>query len=97
MGKIVSAKKYDYYEYIVAVLISLGMCAFLFGKAEDSHPEQSTTFAGAIILFGVDNNVKTYPGFEFIEMLAKWYIYRCRIENQLSIVKVFLKHLKCRL
>ena len=52
MGKIVSAKKYDYYEYIVAVLISLGMCAFLFGKAEDSHPEQSTTFAGAIILFG---------------------------------------------
>ena len=32
MGKIVSKNKYEFYEYVVAVLISLGMCAFLFGK-----------------------------------------------------------------
>ena len=32
MGKVVSKRTYEFYEYIVAVLISLGMMAFLFGK-----------------------------------------------------------------
>ena len=32
MGKLVSNKTYERYEYLVAVLISLGMMAFLFGK-----------------------------------------------------------------
>ena len=32
MGKLVSNKKYERYEYLVAILISLGMMAFLFGK-----------------------------------------------------------------
>ena len=52
MGKIVSNKKYEYYEYVVAVLISVGMMAFLFGNAGDSHSDRSTTFAGFIILIG---------------------------------------------
>ena len=34
MGKVVSRKTYEFYEYIVAVLISLGMVAFLFGKVK---------------------------------------------------------------
>merc|ERR1719383_1078580 len=47
MGKVVSNKKYEYYEYVVAVLISVGMVAFLFGKTSgDTHPDdKSTTFA----------------------------------------------------
>lgn len=35
MGIVVSKKKYEYYEYIVALLISLGMVLFLFGSSED--------------------------------------------------------------
>lgn len=35
MGKIVSRTKYDYYEYVTAVLISIGMMMFLFGSTDD--------------------------------------------------------------
>lgn len=52
MGKIVSNKKYEFYEYVVAVLISLGMVAFLFGNSGDNQTDRSTTFAGFIILIG---------------------------------------------
>jgi len=52
MGKVVSNKKYEYYEYVVAVLISLGMMAFLMGNEDDKNVERSTTFAGFIILIG---------------------------------------------
>ena len=34
MGKVVSKTKYEYYEYVVAVLISIGMAAFLMGSDE---------------------------------------------------------------
>ena len=50
MGKVVSNKKYEYYEYVVAVLISVGMTAFLFGKSSEDQPDKSTTFAGFFIL-----------------------------------------------
>ena len=32
MGRIVSSKKYEMYEYMVALLISFGMMLFLFGS-----------------------------------------------------------------
>jgi adenosine 3'-phospho 5'-phosphosulfate transporter B2 len=35
MGKIISRKKYEYYEYVTAVLISLGMAFFMLGSADD--------------------------------------------------------------
>ena len=34
MGKVVSRKSYEKYEYVVAGLISVGMAAFLFGKVQ---------------------------------------------------------------
>jgi adenosine 3'-phospho 5'-phosphosulfate transporter B2 len=34
MGKVVSGRKYEYYEYVVALLISLGMSLFLFGSSQ---------------------------------------------------------------
>ena len=34
MGKIISSKKYEYYEYVTAVLISVGMTLFLLGSTE---------------------------------------------------------------
>ncbi len=50
MGKIVQNKKYDFYEYIVALLISLGMVLFLFGSQEDRGQSNSTTFSGTLTL-----------------------------------------------
>jgi len=52
MGKVVSNKKYEYYEYVVAVLISLGMVAFLMGNEDDKRTSNVTTISGFIILIG---------------------------------------------
>uniref|UniRef100_A0A1B6FLF2 Adenosine 3'-phospho 5'-phosphosulfate transporter 1 n=1 Tax=Cuerna arida TaxID=1464854 RepID=A0A1B6FLF2_9HEMI len=49
MGKIVSREKYDYYEYVTAGFISLGMAFFLFGSS-DNQRETVTTFSGVILL-----------------------------------------------
>ena len=35
MGKIISRKKYEHYEYVTAVLISVGMAFFMLGSADD--------------------------------------------------------------
>merc|ERR1719187_1917341 len=52
MGKVVSRKKYEYYEYVVAVLISLGMVAFLMGNDDGKKADTVTTFSGFMILIG---------------------------------------------
>eukprot|EP00095_Tigriopus_kingsejongensis_P011586 snap_masked-scaffold297_size217559-processed-gene-0.20 protein:Tk11586 transcript:snap_masked-scaffold297_size217559-processed-gene-0.20-mRNA-1 annotation:"adenosine 3 -phospho 5 -phosphosulfate transporter 1" len=52
MGKIVSNRKYEFYEYIVAVMISLGMVMFLFGSQEDKKADSSTTISGVFLLVG---------------------------------------------
>lgn len=53
MGKIVSARKYEYYEYFTALLISMGMTFFLLGSTEDKHDSStSTSLSGVIILVG---------------------------------------------
>jgi len=52
MGKIVSNKKYELYEYVVAVLITVGMVAFLYGSEDLVGPGKTatTTVSGAILL-----------------------------------------------
>jgi hypothetical protein len=35
MGKIISRKKYEYYEYVTAAFISVGMTFFMLGRADD--------------------------------------------------------------
>ncbi|XP_042232793.1 adenosine 3'-phospho 5'-phosphosulfate transporter 1-like isoform X2 [Homarus americanus] len=53
MGKIVSEKKYEYFEYVTAVLISFGMTMFLLGSTESKgNSSSSTTLSGIIILIG---------------------------------------------
>ena len=46
MGKIVSNRKYEFYEYIVALLISFGMVLFLFGSQEEQGGSTNTTMSG---------------------------------------------------
>lgn len=55
MGKCISRKKYDNYEYITAVMISLGMALFLLGQEHQQvsgkHAAE-TTLPGVILLLG---------------------------------------------
>ena len=53
MGKIVSRKTYPYYEYFVAVMLSIGVSLFLLsaGSSSKKHAAE-TTVSGALILLG---------------------------------------------
>jgi adenosine 3'-phospho 5'-phosphosulfate transporter B2 len=44
MGKIISRKKYEYYEYVTAVLISVGMTFFMLGSADDHKGNKSVLY-----------------------------------------------------
>ncbi|XP_044026003.1 adenosine 3'-phospho 5'-phosphosulfate transporter 1 [Siniperca chuatsi] len=52
MGKIVSHKSYEYWEYFTAVLISVGVSMFLLSSTPSKHPSTVTTFSGIVILIG---------------------------------------------
>ncbi|XP_066533133.1 adenosine 3'-phospho 5'-phosphosulfate transporter 1 [Hoplias malabaricus] len=52
MGKLVSHKSYEYWEYFTAVLISVGVSMFLLSSSTNKHPSTVTTFSGVIILAG---------------------------------------------
>lgn len=34
MGKIVSRRKYEYYEYVTALMICIGMVLFIYGSSD---------------------------------------------------------------
>ncbi len=58
MGKVVSKKKYEFYEYVTAGMISFGMLLFLtgssdylqVGKTQANSSAAATGFSGLIIL-----------------------------------------------
>ncbi|XP_028295474.1 adenosine 3'-phospho 5'-phosphosulfate transporter 1 [Gouania willdenowi] len=52
MGKIVSRKSYEYWEYFTAALISVGVSMFLLSSTANKHPSTVTTFSGVVILVG---------------------------------------------
>ncbi|XP_029965753.1 adenosine 3'-phospho 5'-phosphosulfate transporter 1 isoform X1 [Salarias fasciatus] len=52
MGKIVSRKSYEYWEYLTAALISVGVSMFLLTSTANKHPSTVTTFSGVVILVG---------------------------------------------
>ena len=53
MGKVVSRKKYDYHEYVTAVLISVGVSLFLLTSGDVTrHKGSVTTASGVILLMG---------------------------------------------
>lgn len=52
MGRLVSRKSYEYWEYFTAVLISVGVSMFLLSSAAGEHPSTVTTFSGVVILAG---------------------------------------------
>jgi adenosine 3'-phospho 5'-phosphosulfate transporter B2 len=50
MGKVVSRNKYEFYEYVVAVGISIGMILFLSGSYDNSKHSPMTTITGLFLL-----------------------------------------------
>jgi len=52
MGKFVSGKKYQFYEYLTAVMISAGVAIFLLCSGDHSTKNKVTTFSGLILLSG---------------------------------------------
>lgn len=50
MGKVVSRTKYEFYEYLTAGLISVGMVFFLMGSADGSARSSITTMTGVLLL-----------------------------------------------
>lgn len=50
MGKIVSRTKYEFYEYLTAILISFGMVFFLLGSADGNYKSSITTMTGVLLL-----------------------------------------------
>jgi len=91
MGKVVSKRKYEYYEYVVAVLITLGMIAFLLGSDEGKKASSTTTFSGVVILMGYmafDSFTSTWQGGLFteykmssIQMMAGVNLFSCLLTS----------------
>lgn len=52
MGKFVSRKSYEYWEYLTAALISVGVSMFLLTSTTNKQPSTVTTFSGVVILVG---------------------------------------------
>ena len=54
MGKIVSKKTYQLYEYATAALLSAGIALFLFSSKEttDKSSASETTFSGVLLMAG---------------------------------------------
>ncbi|NWW52262.1 S35B2 protein, partial [Pedionomus torquatus] len=52
MGKLVSRKSYEYWEYLTAALISVGVSMFLLSSAPNRHMSTVTTFSGIVLLAG---------------------------------------------
>ncbi|KAJ8959489.1 hypothetical protein NQ318_022186 [Aromia moschata] len=50
MGKVVSKTKYEYYEYVTAVILSVGMLFFMVDAGNDRSSSTVTTFSGALLL-----------------------------------------------
>ncbi|XP_058116249.1 adenosine 3'-phospho 5'-phosphosulfate transporter 1 [Anopheles ziemanni] len=50
MGKIISRNKYEFYEYLTAIMISVGMIFFLTGSADESKASAMTTLTGVLLL-----------------------------------------------
>ncbi|KAB0791399.1 hypothetical protein PPYR_03199 [Photinus pyralis] len=50
LGKIISKTKYESYEYLTALLLSLGMLFFMFDTGNDSKGSSTTTLSGVFLL-----------------------------------------------
>ncbi|XP_025831969.1 adenosine 3'-phospho 5'-phosphosulfate transporter 1-like, partial [Agrilus planipennis] len=50
MGKIVSKTTYEFYEYVTASILSLGMLFFMLNSGDENNGSRTTTFFGILLL-----------------------------------------------
>ncbi|EGI66733.1 Adenosine 3'-phospho 5'-phosphosulfate transporter 1, partial [Acromyrmex echinatior] len=70
MGKIVSHTSYEYYEYVTAILISIGMTLFMLDSSDHNKNNGATTLSGVILLGGyllLDSFTSTWQNALFID------------------------------
>eukprot|EP00924_Labyrinthula_sp_SR-Ha-C_P005435 snap_masked-scaffold_1-processed-gene-31.20-mRNA-1 protein AED:0.09 eAED:0.09 QI:0/-1/0/1/-1/1/1/0/390 len=75
MGKIISKKEYPLYEYLVAIMILVGVGVFMISEKESSG-EKSTSAAGIILLVGYltfDSFTSQWQGWLFKEYKMSSY------------------------
>ncbi|XP_011255234.1 adenosine 3'-phospho 5'-phosphosulfate transporter 1 [Camponotus floridanus] len=69
MGKIISHTTYEYYEYVTAILISIGMTLFMLDSSDHKN-DGATTLSGVILLGGyllLDSFTSTWQNAIFID------------------------------
>jgi len=92
MGKLISGKKYEYYEYVTAVMISAGLSMFLMTSGDTSkHTDTATTTSGIIMLIGYmmfDSFTSNWQGSLFtqykmssIQMMAGVNLFSCLLTS----------------
>lgn len=73
MGKLVQGKSYPIYEYVLAVVMSLGVALFMFSKADEEGKLEadtgSTSLAGILLLAG-------YMGFDSFTSNYQSYLFK---------------------
>lgn len=90
MGKIISRNSYDYYEYVTAFFISIGMTMFMLGST-DSKTDEVTTFFGIILLAGYmildsftsnwQNSLFTEYGMTSVQMMCAVNMFSCLLTS----------------
>jgi hypothetical protein len=60
------------------------------------HVNGALSFTEHLIIFGCDKNFRTDQVFDVIILLAKEYIYNCKMRKELPQIEVFLLMLKKR-
>ncbi|KAG7204185.1 hypothetical protein KM043_002022 [Ampulex compressa] len=81
MGKIVSQTTYEYYEYVTAILISIGMTLFMLDSS-DYKNDGATTLSGVILLGGyllLDSFTSTWQNALFVEYGATSVQMMCAV------------------
>lgn len=81
MGKIVSHTAYEYYEYVTAILISIGMTLFMLDSS-DYKNGGTTTVSGVILLGGyllLDSFTSTWQNALFVEYGATSVQMMCAV------------------
>lgn len=81
MGKIISQTTYEYYEYVTAILISIGMTLFMLDSSD--HKNDGATTASGIILLGgyllLDSFTSTWQNALFVEYGATSVQMMCAV------------------
>lgn len=81
MGKIISRTTYEYYEYVTAILISIGMTLFMLDSS-DYKNDGATTLTGVVLLGGylvLDSFTSTWQNALFVEYGATSVQMMCAV------------------